>query len=475
MSDTSAPRPAVGKGLTPYRHLGIVSAVDILSVSELTLRIRTLLEGVGRVAVEGEVTRVARPASGHVYFDLRDHSSTLNCKMWKSSVSQHARETIEEGARIVCHGKLDLWAPKGAYSLLVERVEARGLGVLLARLEELKRELREMGWFERRRPLPDLPRMIGVATSRDGAAFQDFLRTRSLRWPMYPLRLAHTAVQGAGAAAEIADAIARLDESGVDVIVVCRGGGSLEDLWCFNERAVAEAVHRASVPVVSGVGHEPDQTLCDLVADHRAHTPTDAAQTVVPDRRALERRLERAGAYLSEAVEGALARRLERLERAAGARVLRDASWILGERAAALAGLGRRMARAAGARGERAGSRLRELSAELRGRGPGARLERRRERLEAAARRLAPALRALAGERAGRLDALERGLRAISPFAVLRRGYSITSRVADGKPLRGVEALAPGERIESLLAGGRVLSTVERADPSAGVEAGEAR
>jgi exodeoxyribonuclease VII large subunit len=169
-----------------------------------------------------------------------------------------------------------------------------------------------------------MPAIVGVVTSRDGAALQDFLRTRSLRWPLYPVRLAHTSVQGAGAAEEIAAAIRRLDATGVDVIVVCRGGGSLEDLWAFNERAVAEAIRAASVPVVTGVGHETDVTLADLVADHRAHTPTDAAQTVIPDRRAMLADFERARNHLLQAIDGALDRREQRLARASASPALKS-------------------------------------------------------------------------------------------------------------------------------------------------------
>ena len=223
---------------------------------------------------------------------------------------------LEDGARVVCHGSLDVYPPYGKHSLIVDRVEARGLGALLAELERLKAQLRDEGLFDRKRPLPRLPRVVGVVTSRDADAWRDFLRTRSLRWSGFPVRLAHSRVQGQAAAREIAGAIEHLDRSGVDVIVVCRGGGAIEDLWCFNDEAVARAAFAASVPVVSGVGHETDTTLIDHVADHRAHTPTDAAQTVIPDRRALEDALQRA-AYLGDAVERALERREERLARAA--------------------------------------------------------------------------------------------------------------------------------------------------------------
>ena len=218
----------------------------ILSVGQLAQRVTTQLKGLGRVAVEGEVSDLKRPGSGHVYFDLKDDGALIRCAIWRSRAKAALRSRLETGMRVVCHGELDLYKPRGSFSLIVDRVEQKGIGALLAQLEELKAELAAQGYFERTRPLPALPRVVGVVTSRDGAAFQDFLRTRSLRWPLYPVRLAHTPVQGRAAAPAIADAIRALDHSGVDVIAVIRGGGSLEDLWGFNERPVAEASAAAS-------------------------------------------------------------------------------------------------------------------------------------------------------------------------------------------------------------------------------------
>ena len=440
----------------------------VWSVTALTDVLAGRLRELGRLAVEGEVTRVSQAGSGHVYFTLKDAGAVLDCKVWRSAVARALRGPLAEGARVVAHGALDVYAPRGTYSLIVDRVERRGIGELLARLEELKVELRARGWFDRARALPRLPRCVGLVTSRDADALQDILRTRSLRWPLYPLRLCHARVQGAGAAREIAQAIARLDASGVDVIILARGGGSLEDLWCFNELAVAEAIWAARVPVVTGVGHQTDVTLADLVADHRAHTPTDAAQTVIPDRAALLGALERTGGYLIEALHRQLAARAERLERLAAARVLRGADGLLAERQAALARCARRLALAGERRGERAHERLAALGARLARHGPLARLERLEARLAGAGERLARApQQALAG-RAETLAVLGRSLEAVSPFAVLRRGYSITRVLGGEAALRDARAVAPGERLETLLAAGRVVSEVrEVAGPPA--------
>ncbi|MFN0241936.1 MAG: exodeoxyribonuclease VII large subunit [Planctomycetota bacterium] len=411
----------------------------VFTVGEITATIRHVLEGLGRVAIEGEISGLRPAASGHVYFNLKDIDAVLACAIWKSRAKTAAPFPLEEGASVIAHGRLDVYGPRGGYTLIVERLEKKGLGALLLELERLKGELRARGWFDRHRPLPSMPRTIGVVTSRDGAAFQDFLRTRSLRWPGYPVRLAHTPVQGPHAAKEIAAAIARLDKSGVDVIVVCRGGGSLEDLWSFNELPVAEAIWNASVPVVSGVGHETDVTLADLVADHRAHTPTDAAQTVLPDRAALVADLDRAATHLGQAIDDILESRQERLDRAAGAACLASASWML----------------------ERRAERLEHHASTLR-------LALARAVMTADARMatIAPRLRhagdALFRERARRLDLAERTLRATSPENVLARGYSITRRAGTKTPLVSAADLKPGEALETRLFSGVVHSTVEK-------------
>ena len=443
----------------------------VFTVGELTQQIARHLEDIGRVCVEGEVSGLSRPASGHLYFELTDSSrgvkSQIRCVIWKSRVAQASRTPLANGDRVVAHGRLDVYAPRGSYSLITDRIEARGLGSLLARLEELKRELGDLGWFDRARPLPTLPRRIGVATSKSGAALHDVLRTRSLRWSLFPMRITHCAVQGAGAAEEIARAIERLDRSGVDVIIVCRGGGSLEDLWCFNERAVAQAVRASSVPVVSGVGHETDLTLCDMVADHRAHTPTDAAQRVIPVRSELEERMERGRGFLVDAMAAQLSLREERLGRAARSRVLREPSWILGDRGLDLSAAGRRLSRLAYARAERAAAHLGRCSARLAAQSPAARLARLGARLDALSLRMGLPVRELGADLRSRVAVAGRALEATSPLAVLARGYSITRRAGDGRPLLGVDELPAGELLETLLAEGRVLSRVESTEDEA--------
>jgi exodeoxyribonuclease VII large subunit len=435
-----------------------------LTVTALTALIERRLTSLGKLAVEGELSRITRAASGHVYFDLKDEKARLSCVVWRSGVRRAFALEPEEGAQVVVRGKLDVYAPRGSYSLIAERVEPVGVGALLAQLEALKADLAAKGWFERARPIPARPRLVGVVTSRDGAALRDFLKTRSARWAGYPVRLCHSAVQGPGAARSIADAIAALDRSGVDVVVVCRGGGSLEDLWAFNEEPVARAIWECSVPVVSGVGHETDTSLADLVADHRAHTPTDAAQVVIPDRAALDERLARLGNYLVQAATGALDERTLRVAELARRPALRDPGRILGDRARELRHLRGRLATSTDATLSRARGRVQELGGRLERGSPRRRLEGWARRLAAVAAQLPP-LGAHTVERArARVAVLARGLDAISPLAVLGRGYSLTRR-ADGTPVTDAAEVAVGDELETRLAKGRVVSDVRVVEP----------
>lgn len=449
-----APR---GRTDAPPRHL---------SVSELTAEVALRLGALGRLSVEGELSGIKRASSGHVYFDLKDKAARISCVVWSSQAKRAFAAVPKEGDQVLVHGKLDVYAPRGSYSLVVERVEAVGVGLLLARLEALKVELAARGWFERRRPLPAWPRPVGVVTSRDGAALRDFLRTRSLRWPGYPVRIAHAPVQGPGASAALGAALTRLSTSGVDVVVLIRGGGSLEDLMAFNEEPLLTAMWNCPVPIVSGVGHETDTTLADLVADVRAHTPTDAASRVLPDRAALLERLERLRAHLVEAAHDGVERRRERLERAAGARVLSGAGWLLSERQRTLEHLSKRLAAAARLPLERRRGALDQVERRLRAASPRARVRAWQGRTGVLGARLVAAGRTLGEPEALALSRLAAGLHALSPLAVLARGYSLTFGPG-GEALRDAAQVAPGDSIATRLSSGVVHSRVEAVEPKA--------
>ena len=434
------------------------------TVAELSRQIQGALDRLGRVAVEGEISRITRAASGHVYFDLKDLDAKLSCTIWKSALAAAARFPLEEGMQVVAHGKLDVYAPRGTYALIVQRLEQKGLGALLAELEKLKETLRAKGWFDRKRPLPSMPKLVGVVTSRDGAALQDFLRTRALRWPDFPCVLAHTSVQGKAAAKEIAEAIRRVDALGVDVICVVRGGGSLEDLWAFNELPVAEAVWNARAPVVSGVGHQTDVTLIDFVADHRAHTPTDAAQSVIPDRKTLLEGLEASAANLEQVVEAELAEREAALERLGRSRALREPGLALELRLVRLEHHARTLGLAAGSALDRARTRLERAAAVLGRANPAAELERRAARLALVRPRLSNAVERGFERRERALALAERGLESTSPYRVLARGYSITRVAGSTAPLSDASRLKAGDVLETLFSRGGARSRVEQVD-----------
>jgi exodeoxyribonuclease VII large subunit len=441
------------------------------TVSALANEIAGRLGALGRVRVEGEVSDVRRPASGHLYFQLKDAGARLSCAIWKSQLAR-IRVRPKEGDQVVAAGRLDVYAPRGTYSLVVDKLEPVGVGALLAKLEELKAELRAQGWFERKRPVPARPRLVGVVTSRDGAALRDFLRTRSLRWPGYPLRLAHTPVQGPGAAEEIARAIERIARSGeVDLVVVCRGGGSLEDLWPFNELGVAQAIRACPVPVISGVGHETDTTLADLVADVRAHTPTDAAQRAIPDRAELRAHLDELGRGLDAALGGMLEARALRLAELGARRVLRDPAWIVYDRARALAALRDRARRAVDARCRAAEARVAAAHTRLDRRSPRAELARGGARLRAAGAALQRAVARRSERAASAVALLARSLEATSPLAVLARGYSVTTK--DGIALVDAAGVASGDELVTRLSRGRIVSRVERTSAGGDAEAAE--
>ncbi len=260
-----------------------------ISVTTLNNQIKSLLEShYGHIWVEGEVSRVTYHTSGHLYFTLKDERSAISCVMFRGN-NRHLRFRLEEGLAVTVRGSISLYLPGGRYQINVLSMEPAGSGALTLAFEQLKKRLEAKGYFasEHKKPLPPLPRHIALVTSATGAALQDMLRVARTRWPLLHITLFDTLVQGEGASASIARNIARADAIGADVIVVGRGGGSMEDLWAFNEEEVADAIYRAHTPVVSAVGHEIDFLISDFVADLRAPTPSAAMEMILPDRNEL--------------------------------------------------------------------------------------------------------------------------------------------------------------------------------------------
>jgi exodeoxyribonuclease VII large subunit len=395
---------------------------QVLTVSALTQRIRASLEGAFRsVWVSGEISNLSRPSSGHVYFSLKDEKATLGAVIYRG-VGFRLRFEPRDGMQVIARGRLSVYEPRGNYQLQIEEIQPKGIGALELALQQMRDKLQAKGYFDPRRKkrLPSFCRSIALVTSPTGAAVRDMVELLARRWPVAAVLVVPVRVQGEGAAAEIAAAVRllnRLQNRGfvcLDAIIVGRGGGSLEDLWAFNVESVADAIHESRVPVVSAVGHEIDVTIADLVADHRALTPSHAITDLTPDRAALLDGLKdlagRMGLRAVRQIETARQRLDSFRDRRAFLRPLdrvRDLEKRLDE-------LDGRLNRAVGSPVERAGTRVAAL--------------------------------------AGRLESL-------SPLAVLARGYSLTHSV-DGRLVRDASALRVGDEMVTRLAAGEIVSRV---------------
>ena len=394
----------------------------VLSVSELTQGVKARLEGAyPDVWVEGQLTNFRGVnASGHRYFSLKDEGARLDAVLFKFTAARGLAFELEEGQQVLAHGRLSVYEPRGNYQLVCDRVELKGVGALQVAFEQLKRKLQGEGLFEqdRKRPLPAFPRRVAVITSPTGAVIQDILQVTARRCPWLPLVLVPVKVQGAGAKEEIAAALKAVGDGlagDVDLVVLARGGGSLEDLWAFNEELVARAIAACPVPVLSAVGHETDTTIADFVADRRAPTPSAAAEILCPSAAELGSRTR----ALLLAMQRGLAASLD-------------------QAAARLEGLRHRLQRAS----------------------PRFRLEQGAQRLDELRLRLAAAARRLREARAQALRALAARLQSLSPLAILARGYAAAF---DGRGLllRAADAVERGQKIKILLGHGALDAVVE--------------
>jgi exodeoxyribonuclease VII large subunit len=462
----------------------------ILSVSELTTRVRQLLETqVGSVWVSGEVSNLRAQSSGHVYFTLKDAAAQLGCVLFRGETVAH-RELLKDGQKVLLQGDVTVYEARGQYQLIVRAVELQGVGALQIAFEKLKQKLQAEGWFsqERKRPLPRYPERIGLVTSPTGAAIRDVLHVVRRRNPGLQIVLAPCRVQGEGAAMEIAEAIRLLnrfaasvkspeaspvgpsadssaqrisDSTHLDLILVTRGGGSLEDLWAFNEETVARAIFESQVPVVSAIGHEIDFTISDFVADVRAATPSAAAEIItegvfssgqfVAQSRI---RIARLWAEGWEDKSQSLAHAGQRLARLHPRRRLHDWLQRLDELEAALLRCARQGTRQQLVFLKNVCDRLLRLH-------PAQVLKQRRELLRQETRQLQEQARHRLRERRERWNSVQARLRLLGPEQVLARGYSITSDAATGGVLRRADAVKRGQRLKTRLSSGEVFSTAE--------------
>ena len=382
----------------------------IYSVSQITRYLRDILDQdmvLREVWVRGEVANLARPGSGHSYFSIRESGATLRCALFRTEFGAHL---LSEGAAIIAHGRLSIYEARGDLQLIVDIVQPEGVGELQLRLEQLKLKLETEGLFEpsRKRPIPEFPSRIGVVTSPSGAVWQDIRTIVARRYPLVELLLAPTAVQGDEAVQGIVEAFDALNRTpNVDAVILARGGGSLEDLWAFNEEAVARAVFGSHAPVISGVGHETDVTIADMVADARAPTPSAAAETAVPDRLEIASSLRLAQQALSAAVAGEL-------------RSLRDAVTHVRPRL------------------ERGRPDLDSL----------------RQGIDDMLGSVVKHLRRDIGARTERAGGLMARLNALSPGDTLRRGYAIVQTQTAAEVVIDAAQVAPGDSVEVTLARG---------------------
>jgi exodeoxyribonuclease VII large subunit len=433
----------------------------IWAVGELLREVNAALAGAfGEVVVRGELSGVKIAGSGHRYFQVKDAEGQLSCAMWATRADR-LRFKLTDGLAVLLRGTLEVYPQRGSLQLIVSEVVPQGIGELQLAFEQLKAKLEAEGLFaaERKRPLPALPQRVGLVTSPSGAAVRDVLKVLS-RWQHLAVLLYPVRVQGKGAEGEIARAVRYLGRSGcVDVVLVVRGGGSLEDLWAFNEEVVARAIASAPVPVVSGVGHEVDFTIADFVADVRAATPTQAAELIVARLEEQQRRLDAAGEGARMLLERALDRarlRLHALEGARGLARLPLRVRELDEKLQRLEALPQRLRLLISQRRRSVDSALALLF-----RWPvrlGA--PRRRELVATKLTVAGERLRALFGRRRLELDVRERALAALSPRRVLERGYSITTRAGETAALRDAAAVAAGTQVVTTLARGELRSLV---------------
>ncbi|HEX7964772.1 MAG TPA: exodeoxyribonuclease VII large subunit [Gammaproteobacteria bacterium] len=436
----------------------------VFSVSELNRAVRGLLEGgFPLLWVEGEVSNLAQPGSGHLYFSLKDPQAQLRCALF-SGRGRLLRFKPANGMKVLARGRVGLYEPRGDYQFIVEHLEEAGHGALQRAFEELKRKLAAEGLFDAalKRPLPRVPRRIGVVTSPTGAALRDILSVIRRRYPLAGVVLYPVPVQGEGAAQKIAAMLGQASaRAECDVLILARGGGSLEDLWAFNEEPVARAIRASALPVVSGVGHEIDFTIADFAADVRAPTPTGAAELVTPDRADWEHRLLQQALRVEQAQLRVLAELRRRMDWCNARLIQLHPRRVLRDRAQRLDELHLRLGRCMRAQLKHDHARLGHLAASLREHSPLKRLHRASDRLTALGVQLQSAARGHLTRTGNRLALALRTLDAVSPLATLNRGYAIVSDAASGAMVGHIGAVRPGQTVHARLADGSLLAEVK--------------
>jgi exodeoxyribonuclease VII large subunit len=438
----------------------------ILSVTELTRDVRDILESrLGEVWVEGEISNYRKQSSGHHYFTLKDDRAQLACVMFARAYSARSGLILKDGMQVQTFGRLTVYEARGQYQLVVELVQTRGQGLLQAKFEALKRQLQAEGLFdpEHKRPLPSFPRRVALVTSRTGAALQDMLNILQRRSPWLRILICPVRVQGEGAAGEIAEIIRYLDRHRVslalDVIIVARGGGSLEDIWEFNEEVLARTIYGCDLPIISAVGHEIDFTISDFVADLRAPTPSAAAELVAPSQEALQNSLAAKQAALVRLAKQAVEVGGLRLNRLKEARGLRDPRTLIQDRQQKTDQIETRLLQLLRWTVEHHRAHTNRLASLLQAYRPAQVVARRRTEVAGVQTRLENVARYHLERARQKLLSLQRSIGLLGPEQTLQRGYSIT-RKPTGEILQRSEDIKPGDEILTRLAEGEVRSKV---------------
>lgn len=464
----------MGKTLKTQWEFGELFPADavkkVLTVSEITGSIRRVLEKeLGRLSVMGELTNLRIQSSGHVYFTIKDANAQLACVMFRTEAQMASRSVFTEGQKVVVDGEVTVYEARGQYQLRVLTIQPQGVGALQAAFERLKQKLQGEGLFDQghKRALPRYPQRIGLVTSAFGAAIRDVLHTIQRRNPALRLVLAGCRVQGAGAAQEIAAAIHLLNDwaregNTLDAILLTRGGGSLEDLWAFNEEIVARAVYASEIPVVSAVGHEIDFTIADFVADFRAATPTAGAEILTEGVFAVRPRVFEAAEGLRELLGQALEGKRELLRQQMRHLARLHPKRRLQEQAQRLDSLQNSLNRCLRHHLAQRQSRFLQVAQRLARVRPSAVLEQRRRDLAVLAGRLSESAQSALDGRRERLARAETRLALLSPEQILKRGYSITFDEKTGKVLRRAADTAPGKTLRTHLADGTIRSVVQQ-------------
>lgn len=395
----------------------------ILTVSELTRRIKLCLEQeISYIWVTGEVSNLRQPGSGHIYFSLKDVWSQIRCVLF-AGTARAIKFKIEDGLQLIIFGRVSVYEKSGEYQIIIDRVEPKGIGALQLALAQLKERLSQEGLFdpEHKKTLPLLPKRLGIVTSPTGAALRDILKIINRRFPEVGILIYPVRVQGDGASAEIAQAIKDMNSfTDLEVLIIARGGGSQEDLWTFNDEAIARSIFNSRIPVISAVGHEIDLTIADLVADKRVATPSEAAESVVPSKQELLTRLDQYHKLLVQSLQNRVSLARTRLEALKNSYALQQPF-----------------------------DRLRQMS----------------QQLDELYLRLPQTFRKIIEKTRRHIAHLTARMETLSPLNVLKRGYSITKLMENNKILTSVSNLAPGESILTQLAKGRFISEVKKILP----------